>query len=217
MNCSFIIFHFFPDMTQFDPVSWSCWIQEQILVIRIDERPRFSWGWSPVTVKLTSRLTRVSLCPLPSSLLLPHAARSLIVAVISVIHIASLTCLLFAQSSHTSLPSLIYLFHPAALLSVSSLPFLSLISGIPFPPFTHFHLLISPANMTSPPSCSLITHKLTLKASIIAYVKTHTNAQSTACLTGLILFPCTVSHSLLIHMVFMLNDWCLTILHFPLH
>lgn len=147
--------------------------------------------------------------------------RSLIVAVISVIHIASLICLLFTQSSHMSLSSLMSPFRPAPLLSPSP-HFLFYISqsAVPFLLFSPisihlFHSLTWPP--LPPSSCSLITHKLTLKASIIAYVKTHTNAHSAPYLTGLILSPCTVSPAPLIHTVFMLNDWCLTIPHFPLH
>ena len=137
--------------------------------------------------------------------------RSLIVAVISVIHIASLICLLFTQSSHMSRSSLMYPFRPAPLSSLRLLTSLFFISqsACPFSPlFSHFHLFISPAlhDPLPPSSCSLITHKLTLKASIIAYVKTHTNAHSAPYLTGLILSPCTVSPAPLIHTVFMLND-----------
>lgn len=135
--------------------------------------------------------------------------RSLIVAVISVMHIASLICLLFTQSSHMSLSSRMSPCRPAPLLSASPrFPFYLSIR-CPFPHLlSHFHLFISPAYMTPlPPSpCSLITHKLTLKASIIAYVKTHTNAHNAPYLTGLILSPCTVSPAPLIHTVFMLND-----------
>lgn len=135
--------------------------------------------------------------------------RSLIVAVISVIHIASLICPLFTQSSHMSLSSLMYPFRPAPLLSPS--PHLHFLSFKPlslspsfhsFPSiyFTHLHDPLPPS------SCSLITHKLTLKASIIAYVKTHTNAHCAPYLTGLILSPCTLSPAPLIHTFFMLND-----------
>lgn len=105
--------------------------------------------------------------------------------------------------TNASLPSCL------APLSISSLSFLfsfPLLS--PSTLFSHFHGLILHANTTPPPTppCSQIAHKLTLKASIIAYVKTRTNAQSAAYLTGLILSSCTISPAPLIHTVFMLND-----------
>lgn len=127
---------------------------------------------------------------------------SLIVAVISVIHIASLTCLLFTQSSHMSLSSLMHPFLSAPFLSQSPhFPFSSLLSAVPFPLVSTISMYLFHPLTWGPPlySCSLITHKLTLKASIIAYVKTHTNAHSAPYLTGLILSPCTVSPAPLIN------------------
>lgn len=161
----------------------------------------------------------VSLCPLPSSLLLPHAARRPVLNCCC--NQCDSYCLINMRVVHTIFPhvsSLMHSFRPVPLLSPS--PYFPFYLSIHchFPLFSHISILLfHPLTWPPPPSCSLITHKLTLKPSIIAYVKTHTNAHSAAYLTALILFPCPVSPTPLIHIVFMLNDWCLTIPHFPLH
>lgn len=110
--------------------------------------------------------------------------------------------------------SLMHPFHPASLLSQSPhFSFYSHFPCCPLPLFSPifmdlFYTLTRPPPPPPPatPPCSQIAHKLTLKASIIAYVKTRTNAQSAAYLTGLILSSCKISPAPLIHTVFMLND-----------
>lgn len=91
---------------------------------------------------------------------------------------------------HCSQPTFTHLPPPGRCpLAPRFLPFpsiyLQLLTGCPPPPPPHPQT----PTLSSSSSCSLITHKLTLKPSIIAYVKTHTNAHGAPYLTGLILTP----------------------------